>query len=208
MSINSNGKLRVITAQTLGHYNGKSEQFWQGTKDHDVTQNINALLDAISIEGPFSILDFGCGPGRDLISFFKLGHNPVGLDGCENFVGMAKANSSCDVLHQDFLELNLPESTFHGIFANASLFHIPSVELVRVLGELHSSLKVGGVLFSSNPRGEGEGWTGDRWSNYMQLEDFKAILIEAGFELLDHYYRPEGVPENERPWLATISKKK
>lgn len=207
MSENSSGKLRVITAQTLGHYDVKSDEFWQGTKDHDVSQNINALLDAISTDGPLDILDFGCGPGRDLISFSKLGHNPVGLDGCENFVNMAMANSSCNVLHQNFLELDLPSESFHGIFANASLFHIPSQELINVLRKLHSSLKSGGILFSSNPRGEGEGWSGDRWSNYMQLDDFQGILVEAGFELSGHYYRPDGIPENERPWLATISKK-
>jgi SAM-dependent methyltransferase len=199
--------MRVITAQTLGHYNGKSEQFWQGTKDHDVTQNINALIDSLDFEGPLEILDLGCGPGRDLISFSKLGHNPTGLDGCEKFVSMAQENSSCNVLHQNFLELDLVKDSFHGVFANASLFHVPSQEFVRVLKELNASLKSGGVLFSSNPRGDSEGWNGDRWANYMQLEEYKGLLVEAGFELIDHYYRPDGIPESERPWLATISKK-
>nr|WP_241558765.1 class I SAM-dependent methyltransferase [Halobacteriovorax sp. HLS] len=201
------GKLRVITAQTLGHYNGKSKEFWQGTKDHDVTQNIESLLSHIQGDGPFDILDFGCGPGRDIKSFFKLGHRVVGLDGCENFVAMAKELTSCEVLHQNFLSLDLSQESFDGIFANASLFHVPARELTSVLKKLHKSLRPSGILFSSNPRGDREGWSGDRWGNYMEIETYRKYLEDSGFELIHHYYRPEGVPIEQRPWLATLAKK-
>jgi len=69
---------------------------------------------------------------------------------------MARAHSGCEVWQQDFLKLELPEKYFSGVFANAALFHIPSQELPRVLLELHTTLKPGGVLFSSNPRGHNE----------------------------------------------------
>lgn len=207
MNSKSNTKIRVISGQTLGYYNGKSEQFWQGTKDHDVTQNIEALLNSIQSEGPFHILDFGCGPGRDLVSFTKLGHKATGLDGCEKFVAMAKENSKCDVLHQNFIDLSLSENTYDGIFANASLFHVPASELERVLNELSKSLKPGGILFTSNPRGDGEGWSGDRWCHYMEIEVYKSFLDKANFEVVDHYYRPDSKPMEERPWLATVAKK-
>ena len=62
-------RLRDITARTLAHYDAAAEEFWAGTRDHDVSQNRAALLDAIEGEPPFSILDFGCGPGRDLAYF-------------------------------------------------------------------------------------------------------------------------------------------
>ena len=76
---------------------------------------------------------------------------------------MAAAHSDCPVWHQNFLKLDLPRNHFDGVYANASLFHVPSSELERVLGQLHQSLKKQGVLFSSNPRGEDEeGWNGDR----------------------------------------------
>src|ERR1700751_1044363 len=88
---------------------------------------------------------------------------PVGLDGSQQFVAMACSHSQCEVLHQDFLAMHLPESRFDGIFANASLFHVPSQELQRVLLELFQTLKPRGVLFSSNPRGNNEeGFTDDR----------------------------------------------
>ncbi len=65
---------------------------------------------------------------------------------------MARAQSGCEVFHQDFLAMNFPERRFDGVFANAALFHVPSQELPRVLGELRAALKPRGVLFSSNPR--------------------------------------------------------
>ena len=113
-----------------------------------------ALLEAIEGEPPYAILDLGCGPGRDLRYFRSLGHDATGLDGSKEFVAMARSYSGCEVLRQDFLEIELPESHFDGVFANASLFHVPSQELSKVLLEIFTSLKSRGVLFCSNPRGE------------------------------------------------------
>src|SRR5215207_4518780 len=101
-----------LTARTIDHYDASAESFWEGTRDHDVSQNYAALLDAIEAAPPFAILDFGCGPGRDLRSFRALGHAPVGLDGSARFVEMARRLSGCEVLHQDFLHLDLPSSRF------------------------------------------------------------------------------------------------
>ena len=140
--------LEGISALTLEHYNQRAEAFREGTRDHDVSQNVAALLDRIEGEPPFTILDFGCGPGRDLVAFSQLGHLPVGLDGAARFAAMAREHSGCEVWEQDFLKLDLPATRFDGVFANASLFHVPGGELPRVLRELHATLKPGGALFT------------------------------------------------------------
>jgi len=195
---------KKITGRTLGHYEARALDFWEGTRDHDVTQNIAALVDRLGGPGPHRILDFGCGPGRDLATFRSLGHEAVGLEGCHAFCSMAR-DTGCEVLEQDFLALSLPSGRFDGVFANASLFHVPSAELPRVLSELRASLKPGGVLFCSNPRGDGqEGWHGDRYGCYWNLEGWRRVVVAAGFEELDHYYRPAGRPREEQPWLATV----
>ncbi|MGH7290597.1 MAG: class I SAM-dependent methyltransferase, partial [Myxococcota bacterium] len=139
--------MEEVSRLTLAHYDQRAEDFWRGTRDHDVRQNIEALLKAIEGAPPFTILDFGCGPGRDLKAFRALGHVAVGLEGSARFAAMARDYSGCEVLQQDFLELDLPAGRFEGIFANASLFHVPGAELPRVLRELHAALKPGGVLF-------------------------------------------------------------
>ena len=196
--------LEKITSQTLDYYDERAEDFWQGTRDHDVQQNIDALLHWIEGKAPFTILDFGCGPGRDLKVFSDLGHIAVGLEGASHFAEMARSYSGCKVWQQDFLKLDLPDNRFDGVYANASLFHVPGQELPRVLLELHASLKPGGVLFSSNPRGhDEEGWSGGRYGAYHDLDTWRGYVSAAGFTELDHYYRPAGLPREKQPWLAS-----
>lgn len=197
-----------ISKITLGHYTTCAAQFWEGTRDYDVTQNTEALLRHIHGVPPFRILDFGCGPGRDLVAFRDFGHEAVGLDGSPAFVRMAQAYSGCEVWLQDFLALDLPSSHFDGVFANASLFHVPSRELPRVLRALHATLKPDGVLFASNPRGNNEeGWNGGRYGAYHDLASWRRFLTDAGFVELEHYYRPPGLPVEQQPWLASIWRK-
>jgi SAM-dependent methyltransferase len=197
--------LQDISARTLAHYEQRADEFRIGTRDHDVSQNVAALLRHIEGEPPFTILDFGCGPGRDLRTFSGFGHTAVGLEGSERFVAMARAESGCEVWQQDFLQLDLPQARFDGVFANAALFHVPRQELPRVLAQLHATLKPRGVLFSSNPRGNNEeGWSGGRYGVFHDLEAWRAFLADAGFIELEHYYRPAGLPREQQPWLASV----
>jgi len=198
-------ELRQIVDRTLDHYNQRAEDFWEGTRDHDVRQNVSALVETIRGAPPFTILDLGCGPGRDLRTFSDLGHVAVGLDGAARFVAMARTFSGCEVWQQDLLKLQLPPSHFDGVFANAVLFHVPSVELPRVLRELHETLRPGGVLFSSNPHGRGEeGWNRGRYGAYHDPETWRGFGVAAGFVEIAHYYRPPGLRREQQPWLATV----
>ncbi len=200
--------LQEISRTTLAHYERHAEEFWQGTKDHDVSQNIEALLRHIEGAPPFTILDLGCGPGRDLKDFTRRGHIAIGLEGSYRLAEMARANSGCEVWEQDFLRLDLPREKFDGVFANAALFHVPSAELPRVLKELHAALKPRGVLFSSNPRGDNEeGWQGERYCAFHDLESWRRYMTGAGFVELEHYYRPTGLPRDQQPWLASVWRK-
>jgi SAM-dependent methyltransferase len=207
MKVNSQ-ELREIADLTLKHYNQRAEEFWEGTRDHDVGQNIEALLQHIEGVPPFAILDFGCGPGRDLKAFAELGHFAVGLEGAERLVAMARAHAGGEVWQQDFLKLDLPDKYFDGVFANAALFHVPSQELPRVLLELHATLKPRGVLFASNPHGHNdEGWNRGRYGAYHDLETWRRYMSDAGFVELTHYYRPAGLPREQQPWLASVWRK-
>jgi SAM-dependent methyltransferase len=199
---------REISERTLHHYDINAPRFFAGTIDHDVSQNIAALLEAIEAEAPYTILDLGCGPGRDLKTFRDMGHRAIGLDGSEKFVEMAASFSGCEVWLQNFLDLDLPDELFDGIYANASLFHVPRSLLPKVLGELYAALKPGGVLFSSNPRGNNEeGWNGPRWGSFHDYPAWEAFVTGAGFTPIRHYYRPAGLPRDQQPWLASVWRK-
>jgi len=200
--------LRAISHATLEHYERRAEAFWEGTRDHDVSQNIDALLSAIEGTAPYTILDFGCGPGRDLKTFTERGHTGVGVEGSPTFAQMARRYSGCDVWQQDFLALDLPPERFDGVYANASLFHVPSRRVAEVLQALRQTLKPGGVLFASNPRGHNEeGWNAGRYGVYYDLERWRSHVEGAGFVELRHYYRPPGLPREQQPWLASLWRK-
>jgi SAM-dependent methyltransferase len=197
-----------ITRLTLDYYDRHAQQFFSGTVDHDVSQNINALLDAIEAPPPFTLLDLGCGPGRDLKAFKAMGHRAIGVDGSAQFTSMAQAYSGCEVWRQDFVHLDLPPAMFDGVFANAVLFHVPSVALPKVLADLFAAVKPGGVMFSSNPRGHNEeGWNGQRYGSYYDYETWEQYMTAAGFTPLHHYYRPPGLPREQQPWLASVWRK-
>jgi SAM-dependent methyltransferase len=201
-------QVRRFGEMTIAYYDRFAREFWYGTRDHDVSQNYAAFLEAIEGDPPCAILDLGCGPGRDLHHFRSLGHEAVGLDASQQFVAMARAHSGCEVLHQDILTMRLPESRFDGIFANASLFHVPSQELPRVLLELFRALKPRGVLFSSNPRGNNEeGFSDGRYACFFDFDTWRNYVLSAGFVELHHYYRPPGLPRERQPWLATVWRK-
>lgn len=193
--------------QTIQHYEKYAADFWEGTKDHDVSQNTHAFLNALPKNTPLDILDLGCGPGRDLHYFKSQGHKPIGLDGSQTFCAMATAHSKCPTINETFVNMDLSRYKFHGIFANASLFHVPASELANVLKKLHDCLRPGGILFTSNPRGQVETWQGQRYGHYLELEPIKVYLDNAGFKVLHHYYRPEGKPIEQQPWLAIVSQR-
>ena len=200
--------LAAIARRTLAHYDDNATSFEAGTRDHDVRRNIATLLRHVEAPAPATILDFGCGPGRDLRTFAALGHRPIGLDGSAAFVRMARdavaGVDGADVWRQDFFALDLPPARFDGVFANATLQHVPTALLPRVLAQLNATLKPRGVLFASIPRGDNEeGWSGARYSAFHDLDAWRRHVVAAGFVELEHYYRPEGLPRDQQRWLAS-----
>ena len=173
---------RQISTSTIGQYRSMATPYRDGTWNHDVSQNIQALLAAIAGPPPYRILDLGCGPGRDLVAFRDLGHGVVGLDGCPEFVDMARAVSGCEVWQQDLLAMTLPPASFDGVFANAVLFHIPSCALPGALDRLRAALKPGGALLASNPRGQDEeGFVDGRYACFYSFKTWRRLVSRSGF---------------------------
>lgn len=198
----------ILTATTIGYYDGHAPAFWDGTRNHDVTQNYEALLGAIDAEPPFTLLDLGCGPGRDLAYFRSLGHIAIGLDGSAEFANMARAHSGAEVWVQDFIDLKLPEGHFDGVFANATLFHVPKEAIETTLTAIWGCLIPGGVLFTSNPRGNDEqGLSGGRFGIYYRDESWVTLVNNAGFKPIRQYFRPPNTPPHQQRWFATVWRK-
>lgn len=210
----STSEVLEATKATLADYGAVAQGYAAGNMDHDVSQNINALLTPLAERpAPLDILDVCCASGRDLVAFTKRGHRAVGLDGVPAFCEMSRQLSGCEVWEQDLAELDLPESRFDGIFANACLFHLPRAALPGALSSLKRALRPGGVLFVSNAHGFGEdkeGWTGGRTAStrsyvcWLSEESWIGECERAGLELLESFYRPPGKPRSQQPFLATV----
>jgi len=195
---------------TIAEYQLTAEDYRIGTWHHDVSQNRNALITAMH-KSKGKILDLGCGPGRDLVVFQEMGYQVTGLDATLAFVEMAQQIAGCEVWQQSFLSLDLPNSTFDGIFANASLIHVPSAEMLGVLKDLHQALNKNGILLMSMVRGDREGYserpTGFRYVTGWEYETLKLKLEAAKFQIIDYYYRPQGCPIEECSWLVMVAQK-
>jgi SAM-dependent methyltransferase len=193
---------------TIAEYQSTAASFREGTWDHDVSQNRQALIAAMP-RNPGRILDFGCGPGRDIVAFQAEGYEVVGLDATPAFVEMAQQAGSGEVWQQNFLNLDLPEQFFDGIFANASLIHVPQTEMLRVLEDLYRSLVPGGAIAMSLARGEGEGYadrlTGQRYTSFWEYATIAPLIEQAGFTIDHHYYRPPGLPQQMQSWVAIVA---
>ena len=123
------------------------------------------------------------------------------------FAAMAREYTGCEVWQQDFLKLDLPPASFDGVFANAALFHVPSQELPRVLGELRATLNRA-ESFSARIRTARTKKDGTAADTAPTIDrDVAPLRSSAGFVELAHYYRPAGLPREQQPWLATVWRK-
>lgn len=133
-----------ISRLTLAAYDAMAEAYEQETASRDRAPDHALFFRHLPKGRRLDLLDVGCGPGRDLGRFRALGHRAVGLDGSGRFVERARAASGCEVWHQDLLALTLPAGGFDGVFASASLFHVPPEQLPGVLTKLRDALREGG----------------------------------------------------------------
>lgn len=197
-----------IAAVTLRDYDRVAAEYWTWTKDQDLAADYDWFLSFLRGTGPFDLLDLGCGPGRDLFQLRQRGHRAVGLDGSLAMVRLARRYTGCPVLHQNFLALRLRPARFDGVFASASLFHVPPDALLAVLGHLHTTLRAEGILYALNPRGRGQsGWAGDRYCTYHSLKAWRRLLRGAGFRERGCEPRPKDADRTDQRWVASIWQK-
>ena len=198
------------SAETIADYDAVAAAFDAGNRDHDVSQNLDALLTNLddAVARPV-VVDLGCAGGRDLVTFLARGCDAWGVEGSAAFCELARrAAPAATVLEQDLCDLRLPPETFDGVFANASIFHVPREHLAELLSRIRACLKPGGRFFCSNAHGFGEdkeGWTQGRtpstrsWVCWLSEASWNAACETAGFTLADSYYRG-----SSKAFLATV----
>ena len=207
MMVETLPSLNDMETRTIEFFDKRAEDYFNQSKNYDLRRNYQDFISLIPQDRRSSILDLGCGSGRDLKYFQEHGFNASGIDGSRALCDIAKEYSHCPVFNQSFLSLELPKERFHGIFSICSLFHIPKSELPRVLGQLHYSLKEEGVFLTTNPVGNLEDWNGESYGNYMGVDEYKQYIKDAGFQVIKYYEMTFGEPGRETTWLTIVSAK-
>jgi 2-polyprenyl-3-methyl-5-hydroxy-6-metoxy-1,4-benzoquinol methylase len=163
--------------KTLTYYNTNAHRFTSDTLDVEFSTIQDSFL--AQLPAGALILDFGCGSGRDSRYFLQKGYRVEACDGSEEMVKAATRNAGIPVKKMLFSELN-EENRYDGIFACASILHVPSKELPDILTRMKRAVKPGGILYVSFKYGTFEGIRNGRYFTDQTEESLQAILDRVG----------------------------
>jgi SAM-dependent methyltransferase len=159
--------------KTLRYYNETATEFVQGTVDADLSRLHRRFLKRLPIGA--HILDLGCGSGRDAKAFIDAGYPVTAMDGAKACCDLAAAYIGQPVLHQSFDQLNFDE-VFDGVWACASLLHVPFAELPDIFEKIKSALRPGGFFYASFKYGDFEGERNGRYFTDLTEERLKKLF--------------------------------
>lgn len=191
---------------TLEYYRIKADEFVQGTKDVDVSELYAPFLEFLPPDG--SILDAGCGSGRDTKFFTEKGFRVIAFDYSPELVQLASSYTGQDVLQLSFEDITFSDQ-FDGVWACASMLHVPKKDMENILSKLGASLKAGGIFYTSYKYGEGELMRGGRlFADYTE-ESFKLLLEGVpDLEVVKFWRTSDLRPGREdEKWLNILLKK-
>ena len=192
---------------TINFYEKNAEAYAALTVTADMSRAYEKFL-AYLPHGA-KVLDAGCGSGRDSLFFMRQGYRVTMLDASAAMCRCAEKLTGQKALHKTFAEINF-DKQFDGIWANASLLHVPEQELEKVLKILHRALKDDGVLYASWKYGEAERRDGERFYCDMTEEKLKKLLRRTGCFVCKEVWVSEDVLplHREQRWLNVVLGKK
>lgn len=158
---------------TAEYYERNARVYYDQTVNLDISSRYSPFLKLLPTNG--KILDAGCGSGRDSLFFKQQGYDVVSFDISKELVDLSSRLIGQKVLHMSFGDLDF-ENEFHGIWANASLLHIPQEEMDDVLEKLSRALKGNGVLYASFKYGNTERTDGGRFFNDYNEEKLNLLM--------------------------------
>ena len=163
--------------KTLTYYNTNAHRFTSDTLDVEFSTIQDSFL--AQLPAGALILDFGCGSGRDSRYFLQKGYRVEACDGSEEMVKAATRNAGIPVKKMLFSELN-EENRYDGLFACASILHVPSKDLPDIFTRMKKAVKKGGILYVSFKYGTFEGIRNGRYFTDLTEESLQAILDRVG----------------------------
>ena len=164
---------------TIEYYNKYASRIFEDTVDRDMEPQREEFLEELrEIDGD-TILDLGCGSGRDSLAFYEQGFDVTPLDASEEMCKLAEIPTGLEVLCMDYEDMEFDDA-FDGIWGNEALIHVPEDELPGILEKLTEALCQNGILFLSFQEGDFEGQRSGRYFCEYTREELERILTETG----------------------------
>lgn len=180
--------------------------YFETTVNLDMTQALDRFLELVPEGG--TVLDLGCGSGRDSHEMLERGYDVTALDGSEEMCALAEIHTGLEVLHMKFEELDFDE-VFEGIWACASLLHVESVKMPEILRKVRQALEMNGILYMSVKKGDFEGYRNERYFTDYHRSDLKELFAKVdGFEIIDIWQSQDVRKDHTKAsWMNVLAKK-
>ena len=190
---------------SIAYYNKNAEEFYNGTVSADMSETCDKFLKYIAPGG--RILDAGCGSGRDSLYFIKRGYKVVSFDASEKMVKLSSDLIGQQTLLMKFDEVDFKDE-FDGIWACASLLHVPKAEMKDVMRKLIQGLKKNGILYMSFKYGQREEFRGERLFNLYDEKSLAELITEVGGLMIIEMFVTQDVRpgREDESWISCLYK--
>ena len=196
----------TLDNKTLSYYEKNADTFIKNTINAEFAQTQDEFLELIPDAG--LVLDFGCGSGRDSKYFLEKGYRVEAIDGSAELCKLASEYTGIEVKHEMFSDLS-SESRYDGIWACASILHLPKDELQDVLGKMVRALKDKGYIYTSFKYGNFEGYRNERYFTDFTEGSFKEFIDEVQGVVITKMWTSADVrpDRGDERWLNLILQK-
>ena len=191
---------------TIDYYNRNADWYYWTT----VGVDMDALRKKFAsyLPGEASVIDMGCGSGRDVMAFSDMGYDAVGLDGAKELLKLAEERLEIRTVNADMSEYKAP-APYDGVWCCASLIHLNDTEKQRFFGNLDRNLKTGGVIFISVKEGISTGTDKDGlYLSNCTAEEIRRYLEGAGCAILETGETEDALNRGGVRWLNIFARKK
>ncbi|HWD66838.1 MAG TPA: class I SAM-dependent methyltransferase [Caulobacteraceae bacterium] len=195
---------------SIGWYDANAEDFAERSFGPGMADDHARFLAHMPSAGV--VLDAGCGAGRDALAFLRAGRQVVAYDGSAGLARLASRNPGLDVLHMTHADIGW-EAEFDGVWACASLLHLPRAELPAAFGHIARALKAGGVFYSSFKErtfreGTDQRFANGRWFTDLTQPILRDLLVGAGLAVIECWRSADNrVGREGEWWVAALAQK-
>lgn len=186
---------------SIAYYDQNAEAFFRDTVAADVSSLRSRFL--AHVPPGSAVLDAGCGSGRDAAAFQAAGYRVTAFDGSAEMVRLAREHTGLPVQQMTFDEMTW-EATFDGIWASASLLHVPLQDLPGVVAHMARALRPEGALYISMKHGNGERHVNGRTFTDITPEELARLIKAAGLEIAEVWETVDVRPGREDRWVNAL----